>query len=100
MSCLCMTRDLRETSVKRLNRRDLGRLDGDRRHVSAWSDAQSRAGLRAMKLGASRETPMDGGFPAVLTRFSLRQTTPSNPFRRDGTGDVSLSRRFSLRGSS
>ena len=45
---------------------DLGRPDGDRRHISAWSDAQSRAGLRAMKLGASRESPTDGGFPAVL----------------------------------
>ncbi|MFN4895674.1 MAG: hypothetical protein ACK5GN_13860, partial [Pseudomonadota bacterium] len=46
-------------------RRDLGRPDGDHRHASAWSDAQSRAGLRAIKLGASRENPMDGGFPAV-----------------------------------
>jgi hypothetical protein len=58
-------RDLRETSVKRLTRRDLGRPDGDHRHVSAWSDAQSRAGLRAIKLGASRENPIDGGFPAA-----------------------------------
>jgi hypothetical protein len=32
---------------KRLSRQDLGRLDSDRRHASAWSDAKLRAGLRA-----------------------------------------------------
>jgi hypothetical protein len=32
---------------KRLSRQDLGRLDGDRRHASAWSDAKLRAVLRA-----------------------------------------------------
>jgi hypothetical protein len=66
------SRDLRETSVKRLTRRDLGRPDGDHRHTSAWSDAQSRAGLRAIKLGASRENPMDGGFPAVSSNHNMR----------------------------
>ncbi|MFN4896289.1 MAG: hypothetical protein ACK5HO_10930, partial [Pseudomonadota bacterium] len=60
-----------ETSVKRLTRRDLGRPDGDHRHASAWSDAQSRAGLRAIKLGASRGNPRDGGFPAVSLCSSI-----------------------------
>lgn len=59
-------RDLWETSAKGLNRRDLGCPDVEHRYVSVWSDARSRAGLRAIKLGASRENPAKSGVGGLM----------------------------------
>jgi hypothetical protein len=50
---------------------NLASSDGDRRHVSAWSDLELRAGFHAIKLGGGRE--------AQLMRVSRRSYIRNHP---------------------